>query len=384
MIYLDNAASGGFKPYASKEVAINVTKNLNVNPTRSGHKLAETGGRLVFETRKALCDFFGGYSTERTVFTKNCTEALNLAILGVLKPDDEVVTTCIEHNSVLRPLKFLEAERRVKIHIAFPEKCLFSRKNTIIRYSDVRPFLSKKTKLVIICRASNVNGSDADANEIAANLKKEFPETLLLIDGAQSGGHERFDMKGTGADMLALACHKGLGAVGASGALLFSDRCEISPLTFGGTGSDSFSVQPDYYPDKLESGTLNLPSIASLFEGILHLKHTLDFNIFRLNTLTKETIDGLKNIRGVKIYSLPNPFGIVAFSIENLPSVVAAERLSDEFGIAVRGGFHCAPLMHKYLGTEKEGLIRASFAPENTSKEAEKLCEAVKILAEKA
>ena len=382
MIYLDNAATGGFKPYAAKEVAVNVIKNLNVNPGRSGHRLSETGGKIVFNTRKALCEFFGGYSAERTVFTKNCTEALNLAILGVLHDGDEVVTTCLEHNSVLRPLDFLSKTRNVHYHVAFPEKSAFSHKNTIISYSDIRKFFTKKTRLVVVNRASNVNGSDADVADIGENLKREFPNVLLLVDGAQSGGHERFDMKVCGADMLALACHKGLDAVGASGALLFSDRCDITPITFGGTGSDSFSPQPDYYPDRLESGTLNLPSIASLFEGLLHLKRTVDFNRYQLNKLTGETINELKNIKGVTVYSLPNVYGIVAFSIDGVPSASAAERLSDEFDIAVRGGFHCAPLMHKYLGTENDGLIRASFAPENTLREAEKLCEAVRIISE--
>ncbi len=380
MIYLDNAATGGFKQYAAKEVAVNVINNLCANPGRSGHKLSETASKIVFQARRQLCSFFNGYSTERTIFTKNCTEALNTAIFGTLKSGDHVITTCMEHNSVLRPLRFLSDTKGIKVSYVFSEKGLFSRKNDIISFDDLLPFLTNQTKLVIINGASNVNGASADINNVCQKLKKHFPKTFILVDAAQSGGHELLDLKQTGIDMLALACHKGLEAVGTLGALILSDRCDVSPLTYGGTGSDTFSPQPDYYPDRLESGTLNLPSIASLFESIIHLKKNLSFNADRLKSLTQEVLSKLNEIDEVTTFSLPNVFGIVAFSINGLSSIDAASILSDEYDIAVRGGFHCAPLMHKYLGTEEQGLIRASFAPQNTFDEADKLCAAVKEL----
>ena len=202
-----------------------------------------------------------------------------------------------------------------------------------------------------------------------------------MVDGAQSAGHVKIDMQKFNIDILSVAGHKGLYAIQGSGALIFNKRVDISPTYQGGTGTESFNTfQPNCYPEKLEVGTLNLPAICSLEEGIRYVENSLDYLEIRLFEMTEYLIKKLSAIDKVKIYSSPNPAGIVAFSIENLSSIEGAERLSNEFDIAVRGGFHCAPLMHKFLGTDDEGLIRVSISAHNTKRDLFLLVSAVKTI----
>ena len=311
MIYFDNAATGGFKPDSVITAATSAMK-YSANPGRSGHKLSIACLEQVYNARKLLCGFLGGYSYDRTIFTKNCTEALNIALLGVLKAGDEVVTTVAEHNSVLRPLEHLKG-RGVKV-----------------AYGPFRPF--------------------------------------------------PVDMKASGIDALAVAGHKGMLAIQGSGALLFSERVNPSPVTFGGTGSESNNLNmPDFYPDGLESGTLSCPAIVSLGEGVLYLTANLAKNMEKTVRLTSFLCENLQKIAGIKLYSKPNPYGIVAFGSENMQSEIFAYRLSEEYSVCVRGGLHCAPLMHEALGTD--GLVRASVSPFNTLNECETFIEAVRGLA---
>ncbi len=368
MIYFDNAATGGFKPYSVQEVVPTVIKHLCANPTRSGHKLAATGGSAVYKTRKLCLDMFGGYSEDRVIFTKNCTESLNTAILGTLKSGDHVITTCMEHNSVLRPLEHLK-KLGVQVTVIYPQKNAYITQKYAICYDDIKPHIQGNTRLIITNHASNVTGALTDIHGIGNKLKREFPNILYLVDGAQSGGHIPINMKDSGIDILCLACHKGLGGIMGSGLLIFGE-CDISPLNFGGTGSDSFNLsQPDYYPDRLESGTLNLPAIVALSEGLLHLDSTLEFIGGELKKMTEKLISILHKVPDIAVYSRLNPCGIVAFSLPQIPSQLAAQTLSDKYDIAVRGGFHCAPLMHKYLGTDADGLIRVSLCEHNTYRE---------------
>ena len=182
--------------------------------------------------------------------------------------------------------------------------------------------------------------------------------------------------------MLALAGHKGLCGIMASGVLLLNDNVEIEPLLYGGTGSESFSLsQPTYYPERLESGTLNLPAIASLFEGVKHVMSNRENFATLLLSKTKTLIDGLEKINGVKLFSLPNESGIVAFKLENLPSNEVADILNSEYDVAVRSGLHCAPLMHKFLGSEEDGLVRVSLAVQNSSSEIAFFLRAIKEIA---
>lgn len=365
MIYFDNAATGGFKP----DEVINATlaaMKFCANPGRSGHKLSLACLERVYACRKILCDFFGGYNYDRVIFTKNCTEALNTAILGTLNEGDEAVTTVAEHNSVLRPLQHLKGKG---VHVKYAP--LDSEGN--IDISALKALVTSATRAVIITLASNVTGTSPDIAAVRAAIPREC---ILICDGAQACGHIKIDMKASGIDALAVAGHKGMLAVQGSGALIFSERINPRPQTFGGTGSESNNLNmPDFYPDRLESGTLSYPAIISLGEGALYLRKRMEENGQKVIKLTRTLHEGLARIDKVTLYSKPNPFGIVCFSLENLQSELAAFRLSDEYSVCVRGGLHCAPLMHKAL--KSEGLIRASVSPFNSKNECEVFLHAV-------
>ena len=367
MIYLDHAATGGSKA-PSVLSAVVAALRCCANPGRSGHTLSLAAAERVFAARRLICDLFEGYGLERVVFTKNCTEALNLAILGVLQKGDHAVTTCLEHNSVLRPL---EALRRAGV-ITYDVAPLTDGK---LMPESVLALVKPNTRMAIVTTASNVTGEVPDLAKIRALL----PENVLLVaDGAQGAGHIALSMKGMGLDALAIAGHKGMGGMQGSGALLFSERMEIRPLLFGGTGSESRSLDmPSFYPDRLESGTLSYPAICSLYEGALLVKaHRAEWEKKLLKT-TAFVKKGLLSLKGYRAYFEPNPVGICSFSHERIPSEEIAGELSDKYRICVRGGLHCAPLVHKALGDFPDGLVRASFSPEQGKKEAKALLAAL-------
>ena len=367
MIYFDNAATGGHKPDSVISAATAALK-FCANPGRSGHRLSLACLERVYVCRKLICDFLGGYSYERTIFTKNCTEALNIALLGVLKEGDEVVTTVAEHNSVLRPLEHLKG-KGIKVKYA-------PLKDGQIDTDEILNLVTPTTRAVVVTLASNVTGAASDIKGIKAKLPQD---TLLICDGAQACGHVSVNMDECGIDILATAGHKGLLGIQGASALLFSERVNPEPVLFGGTGSESYKLDmPDFYPDRLESGTLSYPAIVSLGEGVMYLREHMEEHTEKVTAMTEYTIKGLSEIGGVTLYSKPNPYGIVALNLDSMQSEMAAFRLSDEYSICVRGGLHCAPLMHKALGSE--GLIRASLSPFNTQSECERFIEAIKHL----
>ncbi len=367
MIYFDNAATGGFKPDGVINAAYSALKTC-ANPGRSGHKLSLACAERVYSVRRLLAEFFNAPSSDRVVFTKNCTEALNIAILGTLKPGDRAVTTAAEHNSVLRPLHALE-KKGVLVDV-IPLNA-----NGGIDEAAVAK-AAEGAKAVIITLASNVTGTAPDI----AKLRSLLPaETLLICDGAQACGHEVINMRKLGIDALCVAGHKGMLGIQGSGALLFSERFNPSPIMYGGTGSESMNPDmPDFYPDKLESGTLSYPAIISLGESVLYLKSHMYENSDRTLYLTDLLINGLSRIDGVRLYSTSNLFGIAAFALENMQSEMAAYRLSEEYSVCVRGGLHCAPLMHSALASD--GLVRASLSAFNNEREIDYFLRAVEKL----
>ena len=369
MIYLDNAATGGFKPY-SVQNAVSASLKACANPGRSGHRLSLALAQHVFACRRLLCDLFGGYALDRVVFTRSCTEALNIAILGTLNKGDHVVTTALEHNSVLRPLEHLKKSGVISYDVA----PLTGGK---LLLDSVLSLVKENTRAVCITSASNVTGECPDL----ALLRKKLPErVLLIVDGAQGAGHIPIDMKKTGIDALAIAGHKGMYAMQGIGALLFSERMSPRPLLFGGTGSESFSLDmPAFYPDALESGTLSYPNICSLYEGAIIVKTSLREHAQTLLNLTTALQTAFGAMENYTLYSAPNRCGIVTFKHNSLPSETVAARLSERFDIAVRGGYHCAPLVHRALGTD-DGLVRASFSPLQTMREGNALIGALKKL----
>ncbi len=372
MIYFDNAATGGKKP-DTVLTAVHSAIRTCANPGRSGHKLSLSCAKWIQECRNALTDFFDGYGVEQVVFTKNCTEALNIALLGCLRRGDHVITTCMEHNSVLRPLEFLK-----KSGIITYDVCTLDHSGNISP-TAIASLIKPNTKLAAITSASNVTGATPPLKKIRAILPENI---LLLVDGAQGCGHFDIKMKGAGIDILTVAGHKGMLGIQGSGALLFSDRVAPAPLLHGGTGSLSISLDdPDFYPDCLEAGTLSTPAILSLLEGTRYLlfhQAEMGEKVFKL---TEYALRGIRALPAYRLYSTPNICGIVAFAHKTIPSEFIAERLSEEYGIAVRGGLHCAPLMHAALGTQSDGLVRVSLSAYNTRREVELLLSALRVLA---
>ncbi len=374
LIYLDHAATGGSKA-PSVQSAVLAAMRCCANPGRSGHKLSLAAAERVFACRRLLSDLFEGSGYERVVFTKNCTEALNLAILGTLRRGDHAVTTCLEHNSVLRPLEALKRAGVIEYDVAplvggklLPE--------------SIAALVKGNTRMAAVTSASNVTG---ETPPLAA-IRRALPErVLLVVDGAQGAGHVGLSMKEQGIDALALAGHKGMGGIQGAGALIFSERMEIAPLLYGGTGSESHDLNmPAFYPDRLESGTLSYPAVCSLFEGALLVKSRREEWAKKLYKVTDAVLQGLKELKGYIPCFAANPCGICAFRHERLPSETVAGELSDRFGICVRGGLHCAPLVHKALGDFPDGLVRASFAPEQGKKEVKALLAALKEIARHA
>lgn len=362
MIYFDNAATGGKKPLAVQNAVIAALR-ASANPGRSGHRLSVACAEEVYRCRCALSDYFHGYGPDRVVFTKNCTEALNIAIFSAAR-NCHVVTTELEHNSVLRPLAYL------KNHTVCPLN------EGRLDPERIKSLLTPETKAVIVTLASNVTGY---APDIAA-IKSLLPEdVLLLCDGAQACGHVDVDMQALGIDALAVAGHKGMCGIQGTGVLLFSERFQPSPILYGGTGTESFSTaMPDYYPERLEAGTLNFPAIAALHEGISYLKTHAAAARKSVFALTRQLCAGLE--KSVILYSRPNPYGIVAFASEKKSSEQIAFELSEYYDIAVRGGLHCAPLVHRAVDRTEGGSVRVSVSEWNTPREVDRLLYALNVL----
>lgn len=368
MIYFDNAATGGQKP-ASVVSAVASSLRVCANPGRSGHALSLVCAKNVLKTRELLADVFNAPSPERVVFTKSCTEALNAFIFGALEKGDHVIATPLEHNSVLRPL-----ERLKKLGVISYDVCPLTQGGNVCA-EDIKALLRENTKLVVVTAASNVTGAMPPLKEIRAAL----PENVLfLCDGAQGGGHIPLKMQLLGLDGLALAGHKGLFAMQGGGALLLSERVRLKPLLYGGTGSESFSLDmPDFYPDLLEAGTLSYPAVVSLLEGTrYYVMHEKEIAAATL-AYTAVFLQGLSKIPGCKAYARPNACGVVSFALEGMQSEEVSALLSERYGIAVRGGLHCAPLAHRALGTEENGLVRVSFSHFNKKWEIGRLLTAL-------
>lgn len=371
MIYFDNAATGGKKPDAVL-TAVSSAVKVCANPGRSGHKLSLACARQVQNCRHALNDLFDGYGFDRVVFTKNCTEALNLAIFGVLQQGDHVVTTCMEHNSVLRPLEYLRQAGIIEYDVC---PLRGEKANAYLSPEDIRARLRSNTRLVAVTTASNVTGYTPDL----LSIRKILPDNVLLLcDGAQGAGHFDVKMQGAGIDLLTIAGHKGMLGIQGSGALLFSEKVNPKPLLFGGTGSISVSLDmPDFYPDALEAGTISFPAVLSLLEGARHLTLHQKAITSRTQRLCEYLIQNLQKMPCYTLYSTANPCGIVAFSHREMPSETLAEILSEEYAIATRGGLHCAPLIHEALGTQDGGLLRVSLSHDNTHREIDILLSAL-------
>ena len=371
MIYLDNSATTYIKP---KEVIKAVTDSLihySANPGRSGHKASIKCALKIQEIREKLANHYNATSGENIIFTLNCTQALNLAILGSVKEGGNVICTENEHNSVLRPLEYLKRQGKIDYTVAYQSN------PTGITLDDIMPLVKNNTYMIICNHISNVNGSKADIKEIGKYCKSR--NIIFLVDGAQSCGHEKIDIKEYNIDYLTIAGHKGFYAPQSIGALVMNDKYRPEPIMFGGTGTNSLELaQPNIYPERLESGTISSPLIIGLGAGLDFVENNFKEIQAKIDDLTTYLNYELNKLN-ITSYTQPeNAFGVVAFNIKNLHSNVVADILNEKYDICVRSGYHCAPLKHKALGTIEQGAVRVSISYFNTFSEIQKVLHAIK------
>lgn len=372
MIYLDNSSTTHNKPYNVIKNSLKGLKKLSVNPSRGGYPLAIKGSSEIFNCREKLSVLLGN-SPENVIFTSGCTSALNLAIIGTVKPKGHIITTIFEHNSVLRVLEHLKKTQDISYTTLTPNK------QGLISTKDIIENIKDNTYMVIVNHTSNVTGITQNIKNIGKICKKY--NILFLVDGAQSVGHEKINMKEDNINLLTVAGHKGLYAPQGIGALLINNA-KVKPIIFGGTGTHSFDLkQPIDYPDGLESGTPNIVGILGLSAGIDFVKKKQNRIVKKTYKLTKYLIEELNNIKNVKVYSNNYYSGVVSFTINHLSSSDVSTILSDNFNICTRSGLHCAPLVHKYYSTTKNGMTRISISYFNTLKEIKKTIEAIKLIA---
>ena len=372
MIYLDNAATTHKKP---DSVYLAVYRELinSANPGRSGHKLSIMASEHLYQTREALSRLFKTENIENFILTPNATFSLNLAISSAAEKNSDIITTSMEHNSVMRPLMQLEG-----CNIKVVEGNSFGEISPL----DIEKQITEKTSLIVINHASNVNGTIQKAKEISKIAKAH--NVPLLMDASQTAGI--VDIRAEDFDMIAFPGHKALYGPQGTGGLYIAKGMKLRDFLTGGTGSNSKELKnPDFLPDKFESGTMNTPGFCGLKAGV---KFILDEGISAIKQyedfLTARLTDALLNIKNVVLYSLSDTSktsSCVAFGIKETDSDTVSNILDDRFNIAVRGGYHCAYGAHKTIGSEKSGVVRASVSYFNTKKDIDKLINAVNKIA---
>lgn len=379
MIYLDNAATSFPKPSETLDYLTNFVTNIGGNPGRSGHALSLEAARIIFEAREKLTAFIGMRESERLIFTQNGTESLNMALLGLLKENDHVVTTTMEHNSVMRPLEFLRSSRGISY------TAVACSREGLLNLDDLRPAMKGNTRAVIINHGSNVTG----AVQSLEDIREVIGDRLLILDACQTMGSVPVDMEELKADILCFSGHKSLFSVQGVGALYVRPGISLTPLKFGGTGSKSESVEhPLFLPDRYECGTPNTPGIASLLGGITFIaREGLSVIVERKQALRRILLEGLRSIDGALVYGHEGKgarayLPIVAFNIEGrLPSEVGYEL--NKRSIFVRVGLHCSPVAHQTVGTFPKGTLRVSPGYFTGEDDLKTFVEAVREIAKK-
>ncbi len=375
MIYLDNSASTYVKP---KQVIKAVTDSLTyftANPGRSGHKASIKAAMEVENTRIKLAKMFDCPASENVIFSANCTDALNLAIRGSAREGGHVITTENEHNSVLRPLESLKQEGKIDYSIAYQSQ------KGMLKAEDIQPLIRDNTYMVVCNHMSNVNGDIADIEEIGELCKKH--NLLFLVDGAQSLGHLPLQMQKMNVNMLTFAGHKGFYAPQSIGGLLLNG-VELSPIRFGGTGTNSLElIQPPDPPERYESGTISTPLIMGLSAGIDFVKEHYEEIKNRLDDLTTYLNYELSKLPVITYTHPNNAHGVLAFNIPKVHSNELTNYLDEKWDICVRGGYQCAPIKHKALGTLDQGVVRVSISYFNNFSHIQRLLTAIKTFLRK-
>ncbi|HQF12294.1 MAG TPA: aminotransferase class V-fold PLP-dependent enzyme [Thermogutta sp.] len=382
-IYLDNAATTWPKPEAVYQAVDEYQRRIGCSPGRSTYADALAADRVVLEARLAVARWLRVGQADHVLFAFNGTDALNMALRGMIRPGDHVVTTIADHNSVLRPLRWLAEHYGVRVdYVACDPEGL-------VELDALRSKLNRATRLVAVNHGSNVTGT-LQRLEAIVDAVRRHSSAMVLVDAAQSLGHVPLFPGEIGIDLLAAPGHKGLLGPGGTGILYVRPGLEeeLVPLRFGGTGSRSDEDrQPDEWPDRYEPGNPNTPALAGLIKGIEYLEQRgLDDLRAHEVTLTQRLIDGLHAIPGVEVYGPKNAadrVGVVSINVKGLSPHELAAILDGQFHIQVRAGIHCAPLIHRRLGTlERGGAVRFSLGPFNTLEHVEAAIAAVGQIAQ--
>jgi cysteine desulfurase / selenocysteine lyase len=375
LIYLDNAATSWPKPPSVGQAVIHFMEEAGANPGRSAHRLSIEAARRIYAAREAAAEIFNAAPLQ-VAFTQNATMALNLALYGLLRAGDHVITSSIEHNSVMRPLRRMEKNGvEVSVIPCSPWG--------VFDPDDVRNALKPNTRMIVVTHSSNVTGTVLPIRSIGEIARQVG--VLLLTDEAQTAGAFPIDMKKDFIDLIAFTGHKGLYGPPGTGGLVIGERVnikELQPLLQGGTGSRSeYEEQPDFMPDCLESGTPNGAGLAGLEAGI---RWVLDNGILTIRQheiqLCRQLLEGLSAIEGVTITGPREVLmrtGVVSFTIDRLQPSEVGQRLDEEYGILCRVGLHCAPAAHKTWGSFPGGTVRFSVGAFNTSAQIQTTLEAV-------
>ena len=378
-IYLDNAATSWPKPAAMLQAMNDFNANIGANPGRSGHRLSTDAARVIYDAREGLATLLGVDDPQQLIFTKNATECLNTTLQGLLRPGDHVVTTSMEHNSVMRPLRALE-EQGVELGVVPCDD------TGDISLDDLAAAIRKNTRLIVMTHASNVTGTILPVAQVAELTHERG--LLLCVDAAQTAGCVPLDVLHDQIDLLAFSGHKSLLGPQGTGGFYIRKGLEgqIRPLSYGGTGSRSeFEEHPSFMPDRFEAGTPNTIGIAGLGAGAAYVA-AMGIPAIRAKeiTLTGILMEGLKAIRGVKVYGPSDPArrtAVVSFNVGGISPSDLAFQLDERFNIMARSGLHCAPSAHRTIGTFPEGTVRFSLSPHTTPDEVTTAIEAVKTLA---
>jgi cysteine desulfurase family protein len=383
MIYLDNAATSYPKPKEVGQAMMYFLEKVGANPGRSSHRLSIESGRILYQARESLAELFNVDDPLRIIFTLNVTEALNLALKGLLRPGDQVITSSMEHNSVMRPLRELE-KRGVEI------KVVPCSSQGVLDPVDLERAIKKNTKLIVLNHGSNVIGSLLPITVVGEMAKRHH--ILFLVDTAQTAGCYPLDIKKDNIDLLAFTGHKALYGPPGTGGLVIGERVDtkrLIPLKVGGTGSHSeFEEQPDFLPDIYESGTPNIVGLNGLKEGVRFvLAEGVDKIHQHEKNLIIRLIEGLKEISEVTLYGgdyRKEQVAVVSFNLKDKwPSEVGL-KLDEEYDIMCRVGLHCSPATHKTIGTFPRGTVRFSMSWFNTLEEVDQVIMAIREIAKSA
>ncbi len=378
MIYLDNAATTMHKPQTVIDAVTQAMCSLG-NAGRGATSGALDAARTIHACRAKLARLLGCPRADHVCFTLNSTAALNTIINGVVRPGDRVVTTVLEHNSVLRPLNRLAAERGVTVEHAGCDV------NGVLDYDELERLVTPGTRAVVVTHASNVTGNAVDIARVAAMAHEAG--ALVIVDASQSAGTAHIDMQAMGLDVVCFTGHKGLMGPQGTGGLAVAEGIDVAPWAMGGTGVHSFdALQPMEWPTRLEAGTLNGHGIAGLSAGLdfIEAQGGVEAIAAHERALADRFLAGVREIPGIALYGAfdqPMRSAIVSLNVGDIDSAEISDALMQGWGIATRPGAHCAPLMHRALGTERQGIVRFSFGYFNTDEEVGTAIDALRDLA---